>query len=377
MQDKALSVSQLNNYLKGLIENDVILSSIFVKGEISNFKQYGFGGQWYFTLKDEQAQINCVVFNNYIEKIKFVPKDGDAVIVKGRVTVFNKRGTYNLQVFWMEPEGLGALAKAFEQLKATLEAEGLFAAERKKELPRYPKKVAILAALEGAAVRDVITVAQRRDNTVELGVLPTIVQGTAAIASIIKNIELLQESDYEVIILARGGGSLEDLWAFNEEEVARAITGSRLPIVSAVGHEVDFTIADFVADLRAATPSVAAELVIPERRQYLERLVGLEDFLLAGLRRLTEDQYQQLDQFQERLKEIFAQKLSSARHEWERLSGQLETLNPLAVLKRGFAVVEKEGKVISSAKQLAKNDIITVTLASGSAEARVEGLSKK
>jgi exodeoxyribonuclease VII large subunit len=262
MQDKALSVSQLNNYLKSLIENDVILSSIFVKGEISNFKQYGFGGQWYFTLKDEQAQINCVVFNNYIEKIKFVPKDGDAVIVKGRVTVFNKRGTYNLHVFWMEPEGLGALAKTFEQLKTKLEKEGLFVAERKKELPRYPKKVAILAALEGAAVRDVITVGQRRDNTVEFGVLPTIVQGTAAVASIVKNIELLQGSDYEVLILARGGGSLEDLWAFNEEEVARAIAGSNIPIVSAVGHEVDFTIADFVADLRAATPSVAAELVI-------------------------------------------------------------------------------------------------------------------
>jgi len=377
MQDKAFSVSQLNNYLKSLIENDVILSSIFVKGEISNFKQYGFGGQWYFTLKDEQAQINSVVFNNYIEKIKFTPKDGDAVIVKGRVTVFNKRGTYNLQVFWMEPEGLGALAKAFEQLKTKLEKEGLFAAERKKELPRYPKKVAILAALEGAAVRDVITVGQRRDNTVEFGVLPTIVQGTTAVASIVKNIELLQGSDYEVLILARGGGSLEDLWAFNEEAVVRAISRSKIPIVSAIGHEVDFTIADFVADLRAATPSVAAELVIPERCQYLERLAGIEEFLLAGLRRLTEDQYQQLDQFQERLKEIFAQKLSGARHEWERLSGQLETLNPLAVLKRGFAVIEKEGKVVTSAKQLAKNDIITVTLASGSAEARVEGLSKK
>lgn len=376
MQDNVLTVSQVNNYLKGLIESDVILGNLLVKGEITNFKEYSLGGQWYFTLKDAEAQINCVVFQNFVQKIKFLPKDGDSVVVKGKLAIFNKRGTYNLQVFWLEPLGLGALAKAFEDLKNKLEKEGLFDIAHKKILPKYPRRIAILAAPDGAAVHDIITVAQRRNKFIQLFVLPTIVQGVEAAPNIVENINRVQNYDMDLIILARGGGSLEDLWAFNEENVAWAIYNSKIPIVSAVGHEIDYTIADFVADLRAPTPSAAAELVVPDFNQSFQELENIQAFLFNGLQHLITDQYQSLDYLQDRLSQNFKLLLERKRNNWQSLLSRLEILNPLAVLKRGFAVIEKEGVLIGTASKLKKNDIIKIIFAKGSAQAQIQEIKK-
>jgi exodeoxyribonuclease VII large subunit len=345
---EVLSVSSINDYLKALVESDIILSSITVKGEVSNFKQYN-GGHWYFTLKDDVAQISCVVFETAGRKMKYIPVDGDEIIVRGKLSVYNKRGTYNIQVFWLDKAGLGDLTKAFLELKDRLEKEGLFAPERKKQLPPHPKKIAILGALEGAAVYDIISVAQRRDPSVKIMIIPTVVQGLDAIPSIAKNIALANASDAEIIVLARGGGSLEDLWAFNEEKTARAIADSAKPIVSAVGHEVDITIADLVADLRAPTPSVAAELIIPDQE---------------AIRRQLYELYQ-------RLETTMAWKLDQRRTHIYNLISKLEALNPVAVLSRGFARVERAGLPVT-ARDLNARDIISVHFQDGSATATIE-----
>lgn len=363
LKEACFSVAELNNYLKNLIENDFLLRSVLVKGEISNFKQYKQGSQWYFTIKDDEAQLNCVVFQT--KNIKFLPQDGDEVLLKGRVTVFNKRGTYNLQVFWLEPSGVGAIARSFDQLKEKLTAEGLFEAEFKKEMPFFPQKIAVLAAPGGAAVRDIIKVAKGRDTGLEIVVFPTVVQGVTAGQSIVKNINLADEQCFDLLVLARGGGSLEDLQAFNEEAVARAIFAAQTPIVSAVGHEVDYTIADFVADLRAPTPSAAAEMVVPDIAAWQRRLMEIKNILNKGFERFLTDQYQYLATLQLQANRSLVNVLEKKRTAWEYLNQQLATLNPLAVLKRGFGVVEKEGKTIFSVKELSPDDIINIRLNDG------------
>ncbi|GBR73579.1 exodeoxyribonuclease VII large subunit, partial [Candidatus Termititenax aidoneus] len=268
--------------------------------------------------------------------------------------------------------GLGDLARAFELLKEKLAKEGLFAPERKKPIPPYPRKIAVLAAPEGAAIHDIITVAKRRDPGLEIHLYSTLVQGGSAVSSIIENLNLAQEvGGYDVVVLARGGGSLEDLQAFNAEETARAVAACRLPTVSAVGHEVDFAITDFAADLRAATPSVAAELLVPDKMELRQKIDGLADFLQRGLERLLADQYQELDYGGQRLDELLQRILAKAKENCRYLADRLEDLNPLQILKRGFALVEKDGRPIMSVKKVQKNDIITFRMRDGRADAEV------
>lgn len=368
---QALTVSALNDYLKDLVDEDIVLNNLIVEGEISDLKQSSTGGHWYFSLRDAGAQVACVVFANVVPRIKYKPRNGDNVQVRGKLSIFNKRGTYSLQVFFMEPVGLGDLALAFTALKQKLEAEGLFAPERKKTIPAYPKKIAVLAAPEGAAIHDIITVARRRDPGLEIHLYPTLVQGENAPDSIVNNLSLAKQGDYALIILARGGGSLEDLQAFNTEKVARAVVACALPTVSAIGHEVDFTITDFVADLRAPTPSAAAELVIPDRAELSLRLANLTDFLNNGLQRLLSAQYQEVAYYNERLTELFDRIKQNYREKILTLIARLNDLNPLQVLERGFALAEKGSRVVTR-RDLKIDDIISVRFRDGQITAQVQ-----
>ncbi|MDR2431850.1 MAG: exodeoxyribonuclease VII large subunit [Candidatus Margulisbacteria bacterium] len=368
---QALSVSALNDYLKELVNDDIVLNNLLVEGEISNFKKSATGGHWYFTLKDETAQIACIIFAGAAARLKYQPRDGERAQARGRLAVFNKRGTYSLQVYFLEQAGLGELAKRFELLKNKLSAEGLFAAGSKKPLPAYPRKVAVLAAPEGAAVHDIITVAGRRDPALEIHLYPTLVQGDAAAKNIIDNLHLAQDiGGYDAVVLARGGGSLEDLQPFNAEEVARAIAACRLPTISAVGHEVDFTLADLAADLRAATPSVAAELLVPDRRELSLKIAGFADFLRGGLESLFSAQQQELAYYGERLAELMQNTLGKYEEKTAVFLNRLNDLDPARILRRGFALVEKDSRP-AALKDLQKDDIISVHLAGGSVNAQV------
>lgn len=259
---KTLTVSALNNYIKKIMDNDFILGNICIKGEISNFKQHS-SGHMYFSLKDEGGKINCIMFKNNAEKLRFSPEDGSKVVVKGRISVYQKEGSYQLYCESMNIEGLGELYVAYEKMKAKLEEQGFFLSEHKKSIPKYARKIGVITSPTGAAVRDIINVSNRRNPSVELIIYPTLVQGINASNDIVKAIsELNKYKDIDVIILARGGGSIEELWCFNEENVAKAIYKSKIPIVTGIGHETDFTIADFVSDRRAPTPSAAAEMVV-------------------------------------------------------------------------------------------------------------------
>ena len=367
---QALTVSALNDYLKDLVDEDIVLNNLIVEGEISNFKKSTTGGHWYFTLKDAAAQVSCVVFANFAARFKYAPRDGDSVQARGKLAVFNKRGTYSLQVYFLELAGLGDLARAFAELKDKLDKEGLFAPERKKPLPPYPRKIAVLAAPEGAAIHDIVAVAKRRDPGMEIHLYPTLVQGAAAVASIIENLNFVQEvGGYDVVVLARGGGSLEDLQAFNTEEVARAVAACKLPTVSAVGHEVDFSITDFAADLRAATPSVAAELIVPDKMELRQKIDAMADFLQSGLERLLTDQYQDLAYAEQRLDELLQRILEKAGENCRYLADRLADLSPLQILKRGFALVEKDGQPAAFSK-IKKDDLLHIRFADGRVETR-------
>ncbi|MFA5927757.1 MAG: exodeoxyribonuclease VII large subunit [Candidatus Margulisiibacteriota bacterium] len=349
MKAEAISVSQLNRYIKELMDGDMLLTSMIVLGEVSNVKHYSAGNQIYFTLKDENSQVSCVLFGSTIARLKVQPADGLTVIVHGRVTVYEKRGQYSLQVFFMEPQGIGALASAFELLKEKLKAEGLFDIERKKPLPFLPEKIAVVTSASGAVIKDILSIAKRRCPLTDIKLFPAVVQGALAPDSIVEQLKKAQaEPELEAIILARGGGSLEDLWAFNDERVARAIADCRLPVVSAVGHETDFTIADLVADLRAPTPSAAAELLIP----------NLEE-LLAGL--------------EEDFKYALKQKYQNALQQFEYLKGQLQLLNPKAILERGYSITKKNGKIVKNATEIAPGDELETVFAMGRVISVVKG----
>jgi exodeoxyribonuclease VII large subunit len=345
-----IPVAKLNQYLKTLLENDALLSQISVVGEVSNFKVYQMGQTAYFTLKDADAAISCVIFSSVLSKMKFQIEDGQKLIVAGRVSFFNKRGTLNLQVFYAEPEGKGALALAFEQLKHKLEVEGLFDPAHKKPIPQFPKRIAMISSPSGAAVHDVINILKRRAPQVELLIIPAVVQGADAPASIVRAVNLLKTiPGIDTLIVGRGGGSLEELWAFNTEEVARAVYACDVPVISAVGHEVDFTICDFVADLRAPTPSAAAELAVPDTR---ELILSIED----NLRRLGElllsrvqIQKQQFQNLLQKIQHAMALIFQDKKNQLQSLYSQLESLSPLKVLERGYAVLQDENqKVIRS-----------------------------
>jgi len=385
------TVSRLNALVRELLE--VNFPEIWVEGEISNFRKYP-SGHLYFTLKDTSSEINAVMFNQLSLYLDFQPEDGMNVLALGMVTVYGPRGKYQLEVRRMKPAGVGKLQLAFEKLKERLRAEGLFDEQRKRPIPTFPQRIGILTSTEGAAIRDIISIISRRYPLVELLVFPVKVQGEGAAEDIVHGIELanlyhLQEKQIDALIVGRGGGSLEDLWAFNEEIVARAIFHSQIPVISAVGHEIDYTIADFVADLRAPTPSVAAELVVPHREEIATRLremltqlthhqrSRLEDLRIQlqmltasyairrPARRLREFR-QTLDHLTGLLLRAYRGRERAIQERMGALVGRLEAINPAAVLRRGYAFIENEaGRVIKSTEQVQLRERLKITLSQG------------
>ena len=415
-QRAVLTVSQLTEQLRGIVEER--FPAVWVEGEISNFKIYG-SGHAYFTLKDEGAQLRAVLFRNRARRLRFEPGDGQHVLAFGSLEVYAQRGEYQLVVELLEPRGLGALQLAFEQLKARLGAEGLFEAGRKRQLPRFPGKIGIATSPSGAALRDMLRILGRRFTGLHIVIAACRVQGEGAAGEIARAVaDLNALGDVDVIIIGRGGGSLEDLWAFNEEVVARAIAGSKVPVVSAVGHEVDVTIADFVADLRAPTPSAAAELVVREKRGVAEALANSRlrltraaarplreferrldeararlaraadgvhhraayrvDLLTARLRatspfaRLGAGRHR-LERLEARLHGALTRRLAGDRHRLTAAAGRLGSLSPLAVLGRGYSLTRAaDGRIVRAASQVGPGDAVSVLLHEGRLDCRVE-----
>lgn len=396
MRANVYTVSQVNGYIKRLLEKDVFLQDIFVEAEISNFKPHS-SGHWYFTLKDEGAAINAVMFRSSAAGVKFMPENGMRVLVYGRVSLYEKTGQYQLYVNLMEPAGKGALFIAFEQLKARLSAEGLFDDIYKKPISAYPKCIAVITSPTGAAIRDVLQITKRRNPQVKIVVVPVMVQGESAaeeIANAIKNVNVWGQAD--TIIVGRGGGSLEDLWAFNEEVVARAIFASKIPVISAVGHETDFTISDFVADLRASTPSAAAELAVPSMEQIeksfktdVKRLIYLFENKYNNLKNNYKSivnsyafkNYSQTvyenqmygEQLYKRLDRSMLSLIDNKRMLLSKATVTMENISPLNVLSRGYSLVYKNEKLVSDMQQLDEGDKIKIRLSRGSVNAVVEG----
>ena len=396
MEQNVFSVSELNKHIKGLLDSDPLLGRVCVRGELSNYKVYP-SGHHYFTLKDKDCALRCVMFRGSAEHLRFRPENGMGVLCQGSVSVYPRDGAYQLYVTAMSPEGLGDLYLAYEQLKAKLQAEGLFDREHKKLLPRYPGRIAVITSGAGAAVRDIIRVLGKRWPLSKVVVLPVRVQGVEAPAEIVGAIRYANRWHVaDLIITGRGGGSLEDLWAFNDERVARAIYDSSIPVISAVGHEPDVVISDFVADLRAATPSNAAELAVPDQAEIRERLRLAEsrgaqaarkklDLLAARLedlrrRRVLESplvyfaqKRQETDWMSQRLLSAAEKDLAGRRHDFARLCASLDALSPLKVLGRGYGVVENaDGHVLHDAAETAPGDRLHITLERGALDCRVE-----
>lgn len=398
MDTIVLSVSQLNRYIKGIVEQDRVLSRVTVRGELSNFKAH-YSGHFYFALKDESSVIKCVMFKAYASQLKFMPESGMKVVISGRVSVFERDGQYQVYVDSMQVNGIGDLHVAFEQLKAKLEGEGLFDSSRKKPIPKYPSKIGVITSPTGAAVRDIINVLKRRYRMADVYIYPVLVQGEGAPADILKAINYFDKTGWaDVLIVGRGGGSIEDLWAFNSEEVARAVSACRIPVISAVGHETDFTIIDFVADLRAPTPSAAAELAVPDFSELYEKCSMFGVRLLNAGRAVVDRKRKVADNFANRpvfknpdeiinkrrmvldlntsnLEKTFSLSLSEKREKLSSLASKLDALSPLSVLGRGYGVIEGKMGIVSSAKDLSAGDEITVKMADGKAFCRVEEVS--
>jgi exodeoxyribonuclease VII large subunit len=393
---RILTVGQLTQYLKELFTADPQLSRLRVSGEISNFKRHT-SGHLYFTLKDASASLRCVMFRSQNTRLNFSPADGLQVVAAGRLSVYERDGQYQLYVESLLPKGVGSLYAAFAELKQRLQAEGLFAAKHKKKLPRFPRRLGLVTSLSGAVVRDFLTTVGRRYPQAEVLIVPVLVQGPEAPGQIVAAIQLLNRTPgIEAIVLARGGGSIEELWAFNEESVARAIHASAIPVVSAVGHETDFTIADFAADIRAATPTAAAELTVPDQREIQAFLLSARQRMTAALQRnleqdrrylerlasaaaLTrpldrlEQQKQSLDNMQTRLESRIYLLLQKFRAFLDAMNAQLAALNPNQVLERGYALcLDRTGQVVRDAAGLAPGDRLEILLQRGRAEAIVE-----
>lgn len=393
-QDLAITVTQLNNYIKEKIANDEFLKEIFIKGEISNFKHH-YTGHLYFTLKDENCLVKCIMFKTYAQKLKFEPKDGAKVIIYGNVSVFERDGVYQIYAKIMEEDGIGSLYKEYEELKLKLEQEGLFKIEHKQKIPKLPKIVGVLTSQTGSVIRDIINVGTRRDPKVRIRLYPVPVQGEGAAIKIAEGIRYMNTNKLaDVLIIARGGGSIEDLWPFNEEIVAREIYNSQIPIISAVGHETDFTIADFVADLRAPTPSAGAELAIPDREEIKQNINITKNRLKVALNkkiemeklryqkcmassifkdptRLFQDEYYRLDKNIKDLEKYIKNKKQEKESRFIEIITKLDTLSPLKTLTRGYSLVEKSGKIIKNKKELKKDDIIDIRFSDGKQKVKV------
>ena len=419
MNDKYISVSQLTRYIKYKIDNDVNLNEVFLKGEISNFKAHS-RGHFYFTLKDEGSRINAIMFASQTKKIKFVPQDGMKVLVTGKISVFEANGGYQIYVNEMLEDGVGNLYIAYEQLKKKLENEGLFNKGHKKEIPHIPKRVGVVTAPTGAAIKDIISTIKRRWPLTEIYLFPSLVQGEDAKDDIVKQIKKAENFylPLDTLIVGRGGGSIEDLWPFNEEIVARAIYECKVPTISAVGHEIDFTIADFVADLRAPTPTGAAEMAVPQlsdMKNYLNQVNirlnntinnklnnnkrKLNDIMARNIFKnpmiIYEKKELYFDSILERLK-FSLKSLTSAKekelikvknsyilknphqllekkgNKYLQLVSKLETLSPLLTLQRGYTMTKKEGKVITKSTDVKKKDIIEIVFSDGSVNAEIK-----
>lgn len=389
-----LTVTQLNTYAKSVIEQDVTLSNVFVMGEISNFVDHYRSGHLYMSIKDNQSVISAVMFAGNASKLKFKPENGMSVIIRGRVSIYERDGRYQLYIGDMQPDGIGALAVAFEQMKEKLSKAGLFDSEHKMPIPEIPEKIGVISSPTGAAVQDVLNVLNRRFPVAEIIFAGVQVQGDNAAPTIINAIKKLNETDADTIIIARGGGSAEDLWPFNDEKLARAIYDSQIPIISGVGHENDFTICDFVADLRAPTPSVAAELAVPDIREQKYYISALKNALCNAVENDIKEKQYNLEQLTKssvlknpekiiencelyldtliskanaNFKDIFT-KYSS---DFAMLYSKLDSLSPLKVLSRGYSIAKKDDNIIINSNDLSVGDSITIQFAYGNAKAEI------
>lgn len=393
--DMAITVSDLNKYMKEKIAEDEYLNNILIKGEISNFKNH-YTGHMYFTLKDEKSLIKCIMFKSYATKLTFMPKDGMKVMILGSVSVFERDGVYQIYARAMEEDGLGDLYTKYQELKKRLEQQGLFEEEHKMKIPMMPGVIGVLTSQTGSVIRDIINVSTRRNPNVYIRLLPVPVQGEGAAEKISNGIEYMNKNKLaDVLILARGGGSLEDLWPFNEEIVAHSIYNSEIPIISAVGHETDFTIADFVADLRAPTPSAAAELAVPDIYEVKRKIETYQDRLrnslikkleLMNLRyekcmsssvfkeplRKINDNYIKLDTCIKQIENSIKVKHEKEKTKYIELIAKLDALSPLKTLYRGYSITEKNNKVIKSKEELKTNDLIEIRFIDGKKEAIVK-----
>ncbi|HPF83100.1 MAG TPA: exodeoxyribonuclease VII large subunit [Bacilli bacterium] len=391
--DKYLSVSALTGYLKYKFDSDENLKTVFLKGEISNFKSHS-SGHLYFSIKDENSKINAIMFSTNAKKIKFIPMEGSKVLLMGRVSVYPQTGNYQIYVEEMLEDGIGNLYVAFEKLKQDLQKEGLFDESHKLEIPKIPSKVGVITAPTGAAIRDIISTIKRRFPICEIIIFPSLVQGEQAAKDIVKNIKLASNYDLDVLIIGRGGGSIEDLWPFNEEIVARAIYSCNIPTISAVGHEIDFTIADFVADHRAPTPTGAAEVAVPnivDLNKYINQLhirlnesinkkINYNKLLLDKYKNsfviknpviIYENKKQQLDLIKEKITSLTMLKLDNSRNKFNHILEKLEILNPINILKRGYAIAYKDDKPLINIKNIKKNDNISIKISNGTIDATV------
>lgn len=397
MEYNPITVTDLNKYIKNKIDGDEMLNNVLVKGEISNFKNH-YTGHMYFTLKDENSLIKCVMFKSYTTHLSFMPKDGMKVMVLGSVAVFERDGIYQIYAKAMKEDGLGSLYTAYEELKKKLEQEGLFAESHKKKIPFMPKTIGVLTSNTGAVIRDIINVSTRRNQGVHIRLYPVPVQGPGAAEKIAEGIKFMNENKLaDVLIIGRGGGSLEDLWPFNEEIVARAIYDSELPIISAVGHETDFTIADFVADLRAPTPSAAAELAVANIEDVRETLKLYNNRYKVALKKKIElmrlsyekcmarpayknptqkinEQYMVIDMKVKALQNSMMLKLKEAKTSFVKETAKLDSLSPLKTLTRGYSIVTKQesGKVIKSVDDLNSGEKVNLRLSDGQKTATID-----
>ncbi len=393
MNDKYITVTQLTRYIKYKIDNDVNLNEVFLKGEISNFKAHS-RGHYYFTLKDDGSRINAIMFASSTKKLKFIPSDGMKVLVTGKISVFEANGGYQIYVNDMLEDGVGNLYIAFEQLKKRLGEEGLFDPSIKKKIPKIPRRVGVVTAPTGAAIKDIISTIKRRWPLAEIYLFPTLVQGEDAKEDIVRQIKNSANYDLDTLIVGRGGGSIEDLWAFNEEIVARAIYECQTPVISAVGHEIDFTIADFVADLRAPTPSAAAELAVPDIFEVKQKIINYQDRSKLALKKKIEimklrfekimksriftdpmrkvmDNSIILDDYMKRLENAMKEIKTEKKNKYTELVTKLDSISPLKTLIRGYSLTEKDGKIIKRATQIDKGDIITIKFSDGEKNAEI------
>ena len=390
----AVSVTDLNKYIKDKIADDEYLNNILVKGEISNFKHH-YTGHMYFTLKDEKSLIKCIMFKSYAQKLNFEPRDGMKVYILGSVSVFERDGIYQIYAKVMEEDGLGDLYTRYQKLKAELEEKGLFDESHKQKIPMMPKVIGVLTSQTGSVIRDIINVSTRRNPNVYIRLLPVPVQGEGAAEKIAYGIDYMNKNELaDVLILARGGGSLEDLWPFNEEIVANSIYNSKIPIISAVGHETDFSISDFVADLRAPTPSAAAELAVPDIYEVKQKINTYQNRLRMSLtkkleimklrydkcmsssvfkeptRRINEN-YIKIDTYVKQLENIINKVKEKNKNKYIELVTKLDTLSPLKTLTRGYSIIEKDGKIVKSISDLNTEDKIAIRLKDGEKQAKI------